>query len=91
MGKYIQFCDGDDLISFNMLSAMFFEAERSKGKTILFPEWIFAFGNKPHHTQYVDLKFVTPLSFLDVHPYNVRGFYDRSLTMTFIFRTRVRT
>ncbi len=78
-GKYILFWDGDDLMSFNMLAAMFFEAERNREKTIVFHEWLFAFGKRSFYAQYVDLRFVTPLSLLDVHTYTARGFYDRAI------------
>ena len=43
-GKYVRLCDGDDLISFNLISAMYFDAEQFGSRTILVAEWLFAFG-----------------------------------------------
>jgi glycosyltransferase involved in cell wall biosynthesis len=78
LGKYISFCDGDDLISFNAIAAMYYSAEQRGPKTVLFPEWHVSFGKCYHFTQFVDLKYVTPLSFIDIHPYTYKAFFCRT-------------
>jgi glycosyltransferase involved in cell wall biosynthesis len=78
-GRYICLCDGDDLYSFNSIAAMFGEAERLGPRAILVAEWLLGFGAQYFFVQHVDLDCVTPLSFLDIHPYVSAIFFDRDL------------
>jgi glycosyltransferase involved in cell wall biosynthesis len=78
-GKYLMLCDGDDLVSFNYISKLFLEAERSGPKAIIVPGWVMDFGEHYCVTQYSGLEDVTPLAFLDVHPYTSRTFFHRGL------------
>ena len=68
-GTYIMFWDADDLISFNSLLAMVRTAERAETKTLVFTEYVLEFGAKFNVVQYFDLSVVTPMSFVDDHPY----------------------
>lgn len=78
-GKYVRLCDGDDLISFNTLAVMFFEAERIGDKAIFVPEWLFAFGERYHRARYHDLDVVSPLSFVGTHPFISNIFFSRNI------------
>lgn len=73
-GRYLAMCDGDDLISFNALAEMLHAAETEPAPALYFPEWLFAFGASFHATRYYGLDDVTPLAFLQMHPYVSRVF-----------------
>lgn len=78
-GRYIQLCDGDDLISYNLLVSCFFTAEREGDRAIVVAEWLIAFGDDYHVARYEDLDAINPLIFVDVHPYVSMTFFHRSL------------
>ena len=78
-GGYIATCDGDDLISSNTIVEMFRLAEAVGPGHIVFPQYLYAFGERYHCWKYFPLETVTPLSFIDVHPYISRAFAAKSL------------
>lgn len=84
-GTYLRLCDGDDLLSYNSIAAKFFEVERRDPKTILVAEWIVMFD--AHHAlqRYLPQAVITPLAFLDTHPYVSCIFFHRDLTASLRF------
>jgi glycosyltransferase involved in cell wall biosynthesis len=78
-GRYVAVCDGDDLISFNSITVMFRLAENMGTGCIIFPEYLYAFGYRYHCWKYFPPEVVTPLSFIDTHPYVSRVFAHRSV------------
>lgn len=78
-GRYVATCDGDDLISSNTIVAMFRLAEEVGPGHVIFPQYLYAFGESYHCWKYFPLETVTPLAFIDVHPYISRAFAARSL------------
>lgn len=84
-GTYLRLCDGDDLLSYNSIAAKFFEMERRGPKTILVAEWIVMFD--AHHAlqRYLPQTVITPLAFLDTHPYVSCIFFHRDLTASLRF------
>ena len=78
-GRYVATCDGDDLISSNTIAAMFRLAEEVGPGHLIFPQYLYAFGERYHCWKYFPLETVTPLAFIDVHPYTSRAFAARSL------------
>lgn len=84
-GTYLRLCDGDDLLSYNSIAAKFFEMERRGPKTILVAEWIVMFD--AHHAlqRYLPQQVITPLAFLDTHPYVSCIFFHRDLTASLRF------
>lgn len=78
-GRYVSTCDGDDLVSFNAVAAMFRLAEAAGPGHVIFPQYLYAFGDRYHCWKYFPLETVTPLAFLDVHPYISRAFAHRSV------------
>ena len=79
LGKYVRLCDGDDLISYNLVSEMFFLAEKLGPYAILIAEWLFAFGDNYFRNQYVNSDVVTPLSLIDDHPFVSQIFVPRTI------------
>lgn len=69
-GRFIYTCDGDDLISFNSISAMFRLAETVGPGHIIFHEYLCVFGERYHCWKRFPLDVVTPLAFLEQHPYS---------------------
>jgi glycosyltransferase involved in cell wall biosynthesis len=78
-GDYIRLCDGDDLVSFNLLSNMYNLAERLGRHVILIPEWLFAFDQQYFAVCYEDLGGLAPLALIDNHPFVSQIFFHRSL------------
>ena len=78
-GRYIYTCDGDDLISFNSLAVMFRLAEVVGPAHLIFHQYLWAFGDRPHSWKYFPLDAVTPLAFLERHPYTSAPFAHRSI------------
>jgi glycosyltransferase involved in cell wall biosynthesis len=78
-GRYVRLTDGGDLLSFNLLSNMYFLAEQLGPRAILIAEWVFGFGDRHHCSHYEDLKVITPLSLIDTHPFGSQIFFSRSL------------
>ncbi|MGE3888120.1 MAG: glycosyltransferase [Vicinamibacterales bacterium] len=82
-GRFAMMCDGDDLISFNAIAEMVRLGDASAPGTLIFPEYLFAFGERHHFVRYYPLDVVTPLSFLRAHPYISRVFAPME-----VFRSR---
>jgi glycosyltransferase involved in cell wall biosynthesis len=78
-GKYVRVCDGDDLVSYNLVLAMYLFAEHLGPNAILHPEWLLSFGNHYYRGHHRDLDVVTPLSLIDSHPFGSEIFFHRSL------------
>jgi glycosyltransferase involved in cell wall biosynthesis len=80
-GSYVATADGDDLVSYNILAEMYELANRLGDRSIIFPQFLFAFGIRYHSCQYYDLDAITPLAMLRGHP-----FISRIFGSTKIFR-----
>ena len=78
-GRYVATCDGDDLISSNTIVEMFRLAEAVGPGHLIFPQYVYAFGDRYHCWKYFPVKTVTPLAFIDVHPYTSRAFAPKSI------------
>jgi glycosyltransferase involved in cell wall biosynthesis len=78
-GDYIRLCDGDDLVSFNLLSNTHSLAEQLGRHTILIPEWLFAFDEQYFGVRYEDLGELAPLALIDNHTFVSQIFCHRSL------------
>jgi glycosyltransferase involved in cell wall biosynthesis/2-polyprenyl-3-methyl-5-hydroxy-6-metoxy-1,4-benzoquinol methylase len=78
-GRYIQTCDGDDLISFNWFTVMFRLAEVAGPANVIFPQYLYSFGDCYYRIKYFPLGMVTPLAFLEQHPFISRAFAHRSV------------
>ncbi|CAH1657418.1 Glycosyl transferase family 2 [Chelatococcus asaccharovorans] len=61
--------DADDLISSDFLVKTIITARRAGPDCLIFPEYLFAFGASYHIWAYRDLTTVTPLAFIDMHPF----------------------
>lgn len=84
-GTYLRLCDGDDLLSYNSIAAKYFEMERRGPKTILVAEWIVMFDAHHAMQRYLPQRVITPLAFLDTHPYVSCIFFHRDLTAALRF------
>jgi glycosyltransferase involved in cell wall biosynthesis len=71
--------DGDDLISFNSLAVMFRLAEAAGPGHLIFQQYLRAFGDRRHSWKYFPLDVITPLAFLEQHPYTSAAFAHRSV------------
>lgn len=78
-GEYFMLCDGDDLVSFNYVLNLLCQAKLSGPMTVVVPRFVMDFGGHYCVTEYSDLDVVTPLAFLDIHPYISRTFFHRQL------------
>lgn len=78
-GRMVAICDGDDLVSYNYVAELVREAEAGPSRALYFPEWLAAFGARHHVVRYHGLDRVTPLAFLQMHPYNSRAFARREV------------
>lgn len=78
-GRWVATGDADDLISYNFLAEMAAHAARSAPRTILMPAYVAQFGAEYGVVSYYDLEIVTPLLFIQAHPYVSRLFAERSL------------
>ncbi|GAA5542595.1 glycosyltransferase [Brucella sp. NBRC 113783] len=76
-GKYVALSDADDLISYNMISEMFQQAEKHGGKIVIFPGWLVAFGGQHHLYKMFPLNQVSELALFDHHPFISRSFLAR--------------
>ena len=68
-GNYITFADADDLISFNLLSAMLRTARAEDRNAIVIPEYIFEFGVHFKPVLYAGHPVIGPLELLFSHPF----------------------
>jgi hypothetical protein len=78
-GEYVTACDADDLVSFNMFAAALDSARREGPRTVVFPEYIFAFGREYWVGHYSGSDVVTPLRFVTHNPFPARFFGPRAL------------
>lgn len=78
-GRYIATADGDDLISANFFAEMFNAAQIHGAETLLFPEFLLAFGDRDHLAQYASLNGLDAFIFLLAHPFISRVFAHRSV------------
>jgi glycosyltransferase involved in cell wall biosynthesis len=78
-GRFIYTCDGDDLISFNSIAAMFRLAETAGPGHIIFHQYICTFGERYECWKRFPLDIVTPLAFLEGHPYASAAFAHRAI------------
>jgi glycosyltransferase involved in cell wall biosynthesis len=78
-GRFIYTCDGDDLISFNSIAAMFRLAETAGPDHIIFHQYVCAFGEYYASWKRFPLDIVTPLVFLEQHPYSSAAFAHRAI------------
>lgn len=78
-GDYIMTADGDDLISENFIFDSVATAIAGPQNALYFPEFLFAFGAEYHICAYRPLTEVTPLAFIDMHPYISRVCAHRSI------------
>ena len=71
-GEYVTLADGDDLISFNLLSAAMLTARAAGPETIVVPEYVMEFGDRHYVTSYYGDPAVGALQALFSHPFNSR-------------------
>lgn len=81
-GTYVALCDGDDLVSQNAF-AVGLETIRGHGPgSVVFPEYVFAFGDSHFINHYAGSELVTALRFLSLNPFPSRIMAARSLLRT---------
>nr|WP_281421518.1 glycosyltransferase [Chelatococcus asaccharovorans] len=68
-GELILTADADDLVSTNFLLETIRATRRAGPDCLIFPAYLFAFGASYHIWAYRDLTTVTPLAFVDMHPF----------------------
>lgn len=78
-GDWLFLQDADDLISYNALAEFYFSAMRHGPRSLHICDTLIAFGLDPHVATYFDSDVVTPIAFLDAHPFVSRIFCPRSL------------
>lgn len=78
-GEWLFLQDADDLISFNALAEHFFSAQRHGPYSIHVCDTLIAFGLDPHIVTYFGSDVVTPIAFLDTHPFVSRICCHRDL------------
>jgi glycosyltransferase involved in cell wall biosynthesis len=77
-GKYIWFCDGDDLCSYDSVSINFNLAEQDD--CVVIPEYLISFGNNQEgFTKYFGSEVFGPLALVNTHPFISKIFIRRSL------------
>ncbi|WP_240008191.1 glycosyltransferase [Pseudaquidulcibacter saccharophilus] len=81
-GKYVCTCDADDLISFNMFSEFYLTAENHDKDCVVYPEFLYSFGDDYHLYKILDYTKVPSSTLVDYHPYIsrifVKGEYARA-------------
>jgi glycosyltransferase involved in cell wall biosynthesis len=78
-GQYIYISDGDDLVSFNSFAAMYRVAAAAGPDHVVFHQYLCAFGASYHRWKFFPLDTVTPLTFLEQHPFTSGVFAHRSI------------
>lgn len=68
-GEWLFLQDADDLISYNGLAGLFFSAQRHGPRSIHVCDTLVAFGLDPHVASYFDGDTITPIPFVDAHPF----------------------
>jgi glycosyltransferase involved in cell wall biosynthesis len=79
VGRYICLADGDDLVSYNFITAHLSEAERCGDPTIFIPQYLVLFDKAFQLVRYFSLDDVTPMALIDRHPFVSRIFFHREL------------
>jgi hypothetical protein len=79
-GRYVQFCDEDDLISSNTTLQCFRTLLDSPATTIAVPEYLYGFGSKHILAVYSGSEQIPPLAFVAQHPYVSRVFVHRDIS-----------
>jgi len=77
-GHYVWTADYDDLVSFNCISEMYAIA-RDNPNSVVFPEYLVAFGESHLIARYYDHTFVRVADFVFGHPYISRIFVKRDV------------
>jgi glycosyltransferase involved in cell wall biosynthesis len=78
-GQYVGLCDADDLVSYDFYAEHYALARAAGRKTILVPQYCFAFGDNAHIGEFFGTDRVSTLAFFGYHPYISRIFAHRSL------------
>jgi glycosyltransferase involved in cell wall biosynthesis len=78
-GEYIFTADSDDLVSVNYFHDIYATAVRFGSQALCFPEYVVGFGSHPFICRYEPLANVTPMTFVDQHPYISRFCTHRSV------------
>ncbi|MDH6592661.1 glycosyltransferase involved in cell wall biosynthesis [Variovorax sp. TBS-050B] len=68
-GEWLFLQDADDLISYNGFAEIFFSTQRHGPRSIHICETLIAFGVDSYVVTYFDAKTITPLPFVDCHPF----------------------
>lgn len=84
-GEYIATADGDDLISFDFLQRMYMTARSVGNNAIIFPEYVYAFGEKNYLWKFFDKKFISNSVFFSNHPYISRILCKKSVFDSIIY------
>ncbi len=84
-GRYLLMCDGDDMLSFNSIADMYVQANRAGPDCLIFPEYVFAFGDRYQVGRYFPLDCVTPLAFVAAHPFTSRMLVHHSIPRKYPF------
>jgi len=78
-GEWLFLQDADDLISYNGLAGLFFSAQRHGPRSLHVCDTVVAFGLDTHVASYFDSDAITPIPFVDAHPFVSRICCHRSL------------
>lgn len=78
-GDWLFLQDADDLISYNALAELFFSAMRHGPRSLHVCDTLIAFGLDPHIATYFGGDVVTPIAFVDAHPFVSRVLCHHSL------------
>lgn len=68
-GEWLFLQDADDLISYNGLAGLFFSAQRHGPRSLHVCDTLVAFGLDAHVASYFDSDVITPIPFVDSHPF----------------------
>ncbi|KVU29939.1 hypothetical protein WK66_07020 [Burkholderia ubonensis] len=76
-GDYFATADADDLVSFNFFVEALATAKQYGNDSLLFPQYLVAFGSLYFITEYGEADLM-PFLLADIHPYVSRVFFHRS-------------
>lgn len=76
-GDYVVTIDGDDLISFDFLQRMYMTSRSLTRKTIIFPEFVTAFGGDYYVYKLYNKRYIGNAAFFDGHPYVACAMFPR--------------
>ncbi|SNT63969.1 Glycosyltransferase involved in cell wall bisynthesis [Tardiphaga sp. OK246] len=83
--EYIQFCDEDDLISSNVTLVSYRVAQAAGPRSLVIPEFLFAFGAQAYLAHYASSDHVPKLSIIAQHPFVSRLFVHHSIVETLAY------